>query len=110
MPKLVENEIKEPRSCAKCKSKFWNQPRVYSGKYVSGTLAKRFKPTGRAATRQKIDPEVAVWDKIANDPNKTTSQKLNEILDTLSLEERAAARTQIYLLRMSQMLEELGLK
>jgi hypothetical protein len=42
-----------PRSCAKCKSKVWNQPRVYAGKYISGTLAKRFKPTGRAAAQIK---------------------------------------------------------
>jgi hypothetical protein len=40
----------EPKSCARCKSKVWNQPRVYAGKYISGTLARRFKPTGRAAT------------------------------------------------------------
>jgi len=40
-----------PRSCAQCKSKVWNSPRVYAGKYINGTLAKRFKPTGRAAAR-----------------------------------------------------------
>lgn len=40
-----------PKSCARCKSKVWNQPRVYAGKYISGTLAKRFKPTGRAAAK-----------------------------------------------------------
>lgn len=43
----------EPKSCGKCKSKVWNQPRTYAGKYISGTLAKRFKPTGRAANKSK---------------------------------------------------------
>jgi len=42
-------EFLEPKSCGKCKSKVWNQPRTYAGKYISGVLAKRFKPTGRAA-------------------------------------------------------------
>lgn len=47
----------EPKSCAKCKSKVWNQPRVYAGKYISGTLARRFKPTGRAAAQLKKPTE-----------------------------------------------------
>ena len=38
-----------PKSCAKCKSKGWNSPRVYSGKYAEVTILKREKPTGRKA-------------------------------------------------------------
>ena len=40
---------REPKSCAKCKSKYWNQPRVYSGKYVQATICQRTKPTGKKA-------------------------------------------------------------
>jgi len=87
-----------PRSCARCKSKVWNQPRVYAGKYVSGTLAKRFKPTGRAAARQRIDT------------NQTKQSKLDAILNELSPEERGAATKQIIIWEMAAMLEELGLR
>lgn len=50
----------EPRNCAKCKSKKWNSPRVYGGKYLKGlaTMAKRFKPTGRKAAKQKRQPSL----------------------------------------------------
>jgi len=88
----------EPRSCAKCKSKVWNHPRVYAGKYVSGTLAKRFKPTGRAAARQRIDT------------NQTKQEKLNAILNELSPEERCAAEKIIIIHELAAMLEELGLR
>ena len=52
----------EPRSCAKCKSKVWNQPRVYAGKYISGTLARRYKPTGRAAAKNQRKLFGRIWD------------------------------------------------
>lgn len=40
-----------PKSCAKCKSKGWNKPRVYAGKYTEATILKREKPTGRKAKK-----------------------------------------------------------
>lgn len=48
----------EPKSCAKCKSKVWNKPRVYSNtKNFSGVcFAQREKPTGRQAA--KLRPEI----------------------------------------------------
>lgn len=50
----------EPGACAKCKSKFWNVPRVYGGKYLNGLapMAKRFKPTGRQAAKEKLQPNL----------------------------------------------------
>ncbi|HEX8248994.1 MAG TPA: zinc ribbon domain-containing protein [Pyrinomonadaceae bacterium] len=101
---------KEPKSCAKCKSKVWNQPRVYAGKYISGTMAKRFKPTGRAAAKLKCDPEQAEWDSIAGDDGLSPNEKIDAILATLSPEERLAAKRQLYLYRLAAMLEELGIK
>lgn len=48
----------EPQSCADCKSKVWNTPRVYGGKYLNGLapMAKRFKATGRKAAKKKRQP------------------------------------------------------
>jgi hypothetical protein len=47
----------EPRSCAKCKSKVWNQPRTYGGKWLNGNypMARRWKTTGRAAIKLKTE-------------------------------------------------------
>lgn len=49
---------KVPTSCAKCKSKGWNKPRVYSGKYVNATICQRTKPTGRKAANEKQKDEL----------------------------------------------------
>lgn len=55
-----KGEFIEPRSCGKCKSKVWNKPRVYGGKYLDGLapMAKRYKPTGRAAKAKKMFQEL----------------------------------------------------
>lgn len=96
--KPIGDKFKEPRSCAKCKSKVWNHPRVYSGKYVSGTLAKRFKPTGRAAARIKHDPE------------ETRRQKIEALMEQMTPEERLAATKMIIIYELAAMLDELGLR
>jgi len=83
----------EPRSCAGCKSKRWNVPRVYAGKYISGTLAKRFKLTGRAAAKAKKKPRT-----------------VDEILDELPPQEKCAAIKHLVIWEMASMLEELGIK
>lgn len=59
--KMTANNVEfiQPTSCARCKSKVWNQPRVYAGKYISGTLARRFKPTGRAAAKLKQEKVIS---------------------------------------------------
>ncbi len=44
---------KLPKSCARCKSKGWDEPRVYAGKYVSATICTRVKATGHNARRLK---------------------------------------------------------
>jgi hypothetical protein len=67
----------EPRSCAGCKSKVWNQPRVYSGKYISGTLARRFKPTGRAAAAQNVYKEI----RASHFPDRSYQETLNKLLE-----------------------------
>ena len=43
-------KTENPKSCAKCKSKVWNKLRKYNV-LNKETLAKRFKPTGRAAIK-----------------------------------------------------------
>ena len=55
-----KDNLLEPKSCAKCKSKVWNQPRVYSGKYLNGLapMAKRYKATGRKAAKEKRQPNL----------------------------------------------------
>lgn len=54
----ILNKYVAPKSCAKCKSKYWNQPRTYGGNYLDGLapMAKRFKPTGRKAA--SLRPEI----------------------------------------------------
>ena len=96
--KPVGTEMREPRSCAKCKSKVWNQPRVYAGKYISGTLAKRFKPTGRAAARSKY--------------NKQTLEPMtiDEIIEKMPPEEKDAAIKTVFIYKLTAMLDELGLR
>lgn len=108
--KPVDNVFVEPRSCAKCKSKVWNQPRVYSVKYISAVLSKRFKPTGRAAARPKVEPEVENWKRIAEDPEKDRWDKIYAILDTLEPEEREAAWKLVMLHEYGSVLDELGLR
>ncbi len=39
----------KPKSCAKCKSKYWDSPRVYKVGNLESTFAKRDKPTGKKA-------------------------------------------------------------
>jgi hypothetical protein len=47
---IDKKEIRvKPKSCARCKNKGWNTPRVYAIGSITGTMAKRYKPTGRAA-------------------------------------------------------------
>ena len=96
--KLMDDGFMEPSACAKCKSKVWNRPRVYAGKFVTGTLARRFKPTGRAAAKLKAKAK------------KSKSERIEEILKDCSPEEKLAAKQQIVIWEMSKMLEELGLK
>ena len=50
---------KAPKSCARCKSKYWNEPRVYSGKYVPATICQRVKTTGRKAGKIKFEKRMA---------------------------------------------------
>ena len=76
----------EPRSCAKCKSKGWNKPRVYGGKYLDGSaaMAKRYKATGRKAAN--LRPEKIRAEKIADLKTqlRIAQNEYNKIQDQLA--------------------------